>query len=193
MVFVVIAISAAAALIEFFTKQRAAVYLPYGIINPLLFLLPRILYMKNKRLRNRVAANWVRTIEFLVGVVIILNAFGSLWWHSLGFQYDRFLHFSSAFLALPAAVLVLLAFGFNKKKPTLIFSFIIIVFGLFMFEGLQYLIDAAFGMNLFSDANQSIKVDFWEDIFFGVAGASLALYFIEKNFNFFINKINGEK
>lgn len=118
-----------------------------------------------------------------------LNALSSLILHEMGFQYDRFLHFSDGFLAFIIAVLIFILFWALKKeqeinKNKIILSFIAIFTGIFFYELLQYSIDRLFGTQLFFDIKQSIEIDVREDIILSFLGlifsAIYVNYFFEK-------------
>ncbi len=172
MPYLILFITYGTVLIEWLTTQRGVVLIPYGIVNPLLAFIPRALYYST--LKGQVTRRWLSTLELLIVFMLLINAPASLWWHEMGFQYDRFLHFGAAFLAVP--ILVLLIGGFRRSlsaalRPTLILMFI----ALFAWEGFQYTSDILFGTQLFHDSVQSIQRDFTEDIIFGALGIITAL------------------
>lgn len=164
------------AIIELLTSQKMVVYLPYGLIVPLLILLPRIVYKYNKNVRRKFNIELVNNIDYLVLGLVLVCAPGSLWWHEMGFQYDRLLHFATNVLNVPLAILVIAGLGIEKRKKAFILATILVFAGLFLFEGFQYSMDAVFGTQLFHDAVQNINKDVFEDIIFGVLGGLVGLY-----------------
>jgi len=183
--------SVATVLIELFTKDRGIVLVSYGFVILLLILLPRFFYYFDKNIRKTVKIEWVKKIERFSFFIVILNAPASLILHKLGFQYDRFLHFSVAFFSLIIFLLLWLpVMKINgeeiKKRKLLIYLFLILFISLFLWEILQYNIDQIFGTKLFFDTEQEIKVDFWEDILFGTSGLIVALFYINYFFKRFL-------
>ena len=111
--------------------------------------------------------------------------------HDLGFEYDRFLHFSAAFFALIIFLLLWLpVMKINgeeiKKRKLLICLFLILFTSLFLWEILQYSIDQIFGTKLFFDTEQEIRIDFLEDILFGTCGLLIAVFYINYSFKKFL-------
>lgn len=183
------------AVIELLTVEspRMIVYLPYGLIVPLLILLPRIVYKFNSKINSRFSTKLVTEIELLLLGIIVASAPGSLWLHDMGIQYDRFLHFAVSFMSLPILILIFAAFGIEKRKKNLLITIPLLFLGLFAFEVYQYSVDVIFGTQLFYDAAQNIKIDVVEDIIFGIAGGLLGIYFYVYRLDIFKNLQNGGK
>lgn len=122
----------------------------------------------------------VKRLELFGALIIAFNAPGSLFLHAMGIQYDRVLHFVMGMIVIFAAVTILSAF-YEKpevnKKQILVWSGVIVLFGLFLFEWWQFTADRLFGSQLFFDTEQNIKTDFWEDILFGTTGLVTGLLF----------------
>ena len=192
MIIASLVVSIATFLIELFTRSRNIVLVSYGIIVPLLIFLPRFFYYFDAKIKEVVKYEWVEKIEYLSFFIIILNAPASLILHNLGFEYDRFLHFSVAFFSLIIFLLLWLSvMKINgeeiKKRKLLIYLFLILFVSLFLWEILQYNIDQIFGTKLFFDAKQEIKIDFFEDILFGICGLLVAVFYV----NFSLKKFLG--
>lgn len=175
MFFVSTTISIITAAVEFFTKGRMVIVVVYAFIAPVLLLSPRIILRLNSGIKNNVNGNWLKNMEHLGLIVLILNAPASLILHEMGFQYDRFLHFGAAFFLFLFFLLLYLPIKANKEKipgkRMAIFLILLLLFiGLFFWEGLQHGIDHVFATKFFYDAEQDIRVDFAEDIFFGFLG-----------------------
>lgn len=179
-------VCSATALIELIIKSRGVVFIPYGIVIPLFLLLPRFFYKFDKKVKQKVDKRWIRKIDFFSFFIVLVNAPGSLILHELNFQYDRFLHFSAAFFGLIVFFLLWLPVLKEAKKSILIQIFLISLFGLFLWEGIQYSIDQLVGSKLFFDPSQNIIVDFSEDIIFGITGLLLALLYINYYFKKFL-------
>jgi len=185
-------ISFFAALVEFLKGEKIIeIVIPYGFILPLLILLPRFIFTKNLKIKKVVKIDWVKYIERLWFFIMIFNTPGSLILHRLGWQYDRILHFALAFLSSFLVLLILLpVFKIKRwqieKKKIIILVFLIVFCGLFLWELFQYTIDQLFGTKLFFDVSQNIKVDFWEDIFFGFWGLIGAISYLQKKFEKFL-------
>lgn len=163
-----------------YIKADPAVWVAYGFLNPVLFLLPRITYELLPSVRKRLTAEWLKNIERVGLGVLLVNIPGSIYLHDLGIQYDRFLHFSAAFLVFFGAFL-LLSPVFTKlpekseKNKALAISSVATFIGLFGMELIQWSSDQLFGTRLFFDVTQRIQQDVTEDILFGFAGLLLAL------------------
>jgi len=178
-------------LIELFTRGQGIVLVSYGFVLLLLIFLPRFFYYFDAKIKEVVEKEWVKKIEYFSFFIIILNAPASLILHKLGFQYDRFLHFSAAFFALIIFLLLWLpVMRINgeeiKKRKLLICLFLILFVSLFLWEILQYSIDQIFGTKLFFDAEQEIKIDLLEDILFGICGLLVALLYVNYSFKKFL-------
>jgi len=183
--------SVATVLIEFFTKGRGIVLISYGFIILLLILLPRFFYYFDAKIKKTVKIEWVKKIEYFGFFIVILNAPASLIFHGLGFQYDRFLHFTAAFFSFIIFLLLWLpVMKINgeevKKRKLLFYLFAILFVSLFLWEILQYNIDQIFGTKLFFDANQEIKIDLLEDILFGTCGLLAAVIYVNYSFKKFL-------
>lgn len=187
MIVVSIALSFITALIEFIGRGETIIIVSYGLVVPFFLLLPRIVYTASAALRELANNQWLRRIEQISFVILLLNVPASLILHDLGFQYDRFLHFASGALVFALAVLIYLPIdkkifhGRISKTRVLTVALVVIFVGIFLWEGYQYAADMLFGTNLFSDAVQEINVDFWEDIVFGAIGILIAfIYFMRR-------------
>jgi hypothetical protein len=157
-----------------------AVWVAYGFINPLIFSAPRIGFFGSEVIRKRVTSEWLKNIERLGAVLLLINAPGSVYLHGLGIQYDRFLHFAAAALIYFIVLLLLSPFfrqvsSSDEKVKLLGFVFAVAFFGLFVWEGIQWSSDRLFGTQLFHDVVQPIVQDATEDILFGAAGLLLAM------------------
>ena len=183
--------SVATVLIELFTKDRGIVLVSYGFVILLLILLPRFFYYFDANIKKTVKKEWVKKLEYFGFFIVILNAPASLILHKLGFQYDRFLHFSAAFFAFIVFLLLWLpVMKINgeeiEKRKLLFYLFAILFVSLFLWEILQYNIDQIFGTKLFFDTEQEIKVDFLEDILFGTCGLLAAVIYVNYFFKRFL-------
>jgi hypothetical protein len=180
MIILSLVISISTALIGLIFQGVGIVFISYGFVIPLMLFLPRLFYL-DKQVKQVVKFKWVKKIEYYSFFLVLFNAFGSLILHDLGFQYDRFLHFIAGFLGSIIFLFIWLPvstkLNFNRF---LIFVFFLSIFGIFLWEGLQYSVDQLFGTKLFFDANQNIKVDFLEDVFFGSCGLILALFYAKR-------------
>lgn len=180
-----IALSLSVALFSFLTSKELVVIVPYGIVIPLLVLIPRFVIQKVVRTEGN---DWLKRSEAAAFLIVLCNAPASLFFHDMGFQYDRFLHFSMGVVLTPAALIMAMLF-FRKmekeisKKSALWLTAILAFIGLFAWEGFQYFLDLVFGTKLFYDSVQPIVVDFWEDIFFGFAGVLLGLWYSNRSFD----------
>ncbi len=171
-----------------FLQGDPAIWIPYAVINPLIFFLPRTVFSLAPSVRARLTQDWLNNMERVGIGILLINIPGSLYLHGLGIQYDRFLHLSAAFLGFYVAFLILSPI-FTKlpnkkdKAKALIISSLVTFIGLFVWEGVQFSSDKLFGTLLFHDIVQPIQRDFTEDIIFGFIGLvlALALFHYSKN------------
>lgn len=178
MVIVGIVISLIVSVYELFTQQRGIVWVAYGIINPLILLLPRVIYYHWREIRESIAIDTIKSVELFGTFIMAVNIPGSLFFHDIGVQYDRVIHFFTGVLIVLIASLIVALFyksPLDNKKHILKWSGMAVFLGLFLFELLQFTIDKTFGTHLFFDFKQSITVDFMEDILFGIGGLVLGL------------------
>ncbi len=177
-----LAMSFTAAIIELLSDKRMVVFLPYTLIVPILILIPRFIALTYKYLNKNIDRRLIEAMDLIALGMVTISVPASLWWHKMGFQYDRFLHFAIAAMALPLAIILMASFGWEKKvksrKGFLALTTILAAAGLFIFEGYQYSVDQIFGTSLFYDSKQHISVDFSEDIIFGVLGILFSLCFL---------------
>lgn len=191
MIIASLAVSIITVLIEFLTKGRNIIFISYGIVIPLLILLPRIFLKFDVKIRKTVKFEWVKKIEFFTFFIVLFNAPASLILHDLGFQYDRLLHFIVPFFSLMIFSLlwipVMKIKGKEiKKRRFLLYIFAVLFIGLFLWEALQYSIDQLFDTKLFFDAKQEIRTDFLEDIFFGICGLFAAVIYLNYSLKKFL-------
>lgn len=196
-IFIALIICFGAATFEFLSEGSLAVLIPYGLINPILILTPRFLIKRLLEKKGVTGTGWLVRAEALLLLVILFNALGSLFFHALGFQYDRFLHFMMGFVCVPSAVIYFSVFfriagrHASSKNKLLFVTFTSVFVALFAFEGLQFSLDTVFGSNLFSDAVQPIFIDFWEDIFFGFTGALLGTWYSSRIYDRIETEMRG--
>lgn len=183
MLIVSVFITLLTAAFELFNGHRGVVIIPYAMIVPLVLITPRALHA---RVFSAVTTQrWLRRMETIQLLILMLNAPASLWFHSWGFQYDRFLHFWVGVLCVPWAYLLFGAlrrrwfprYEFRFARFALVVSIIGIV-GVFAWELYQHTVDMLFGTRLFYDSKQPIEVDFWEDVIFGLMGMLGGLYLV---------------
>lgn len=178
-------ITAIVALIELLWRGVTAISVGYGIVTPVLLSIPLILFFVNENLQ-KTGAIIIKKLYFYFLLLILVNAPGSLILHKIGIQYDRILHFGVGFILLPALLLFyfliyqMLKIQTINHKRILKIAFLIVLVGLFFWEGYQYIIDQFFETALFFDVAQGIEIDFWEDIAFGTLGliSALIYYFL---------------
>jgi hypothetical protein len=186
MVFISIIVSFVTATIEFFIGRRLVVIVPYAFIVPILLLVPRVLAAKVSAIKNNGGRPWLLRVELLSFFVLVFNAPASLFFHKMGFQYDRFLHLAGGFLAFLIFLQLYAPFvpdGANSRKKKVLFISIVVVFlGNFLWEGLQHTIDDIFGTKLFFDVGQSANRDFLEDVIFGFLGTLAAVFYAVYSF-----------
>ena len=189
MIIIIILVSVSTAVVEFFVEGAlTVVFYSYAFIVPMIVLVPHVLYAASRRFRERISGDWLLWIDRLAFGVIIINIPGSIYFHDVGIQYDRFIHFGSAFGAFLIYMFLFIAFRhlFANRSINigriLGISFFVLFVGLFIWEGFQFRLDQLLGTRLFFDAAQSIEVDFWEDILFGFLGLVAALFYASHSF-----------
>jgi len=169
---------------------KPVVYWSYGLVNPALMLL---LYAasRHREMRRYCSASWLKLTSGVLTIIILLNAPGSVYLHDLGVQYDRFLHFTAAFVALLLLLILLTPLSARRhgtesldRKKLLQMTFLLLFLGLFLWEGLQWSIDQLFGTRLFFDSTQPIAIDATEDILFGFVGMLLGAVYVVKSKSF---------
>ncbi|MEX2013527.1 MAG: hypothetical protein WD897_01265 [Parcubacteria group bacterium] len=186
-------LSLATAALELNNSGRLIVVIPYGLLIPIFVLIPRFVMKKALESQGVRGEEWLKKMEGIIFLVILFNAPASLFFHSMGFQYDRFLHFAMGLASVPFFLISLLTYFrligkdvSNEKVLGFLFAFLFT--GLFVWEGLQFSLDQIFATNLFSDAIQPIIIDFWEDISFGLIGVLIGLVYSSR----FYDKIKSE-
>jgi len=108
--------------IELATDAQKIVMIPYGIIIPILVLLPRIsFYLNQKSIRN-LSEKWINIMDFLVFLMVIFNAPLSLFLHQQEYQYDRFLHTIVPFISFLLATLFLIPSKIFEDKALIFYK-----------------------------------------------------------------------
>jgi hypothetical protein len=169
-------VSFTAAILGLLVREDMYVFVSYAAVIPLLLSLPRIVY----RMGYTTPA-WLRYTELLGFLIVTTNAPGTIFFHEdlPGWQYDRLIHFVIGALVLPLGVCALIGLGKAKdfvktvRKVT-----IIMFFGLFLWEGHQWVNDKIFGTHMFYDYAQPLGQDFAEDIVFGAFGLMLSVRYM---------------
>lgn len=191
MLIIGVIISLLTSVYELFTQQRGVVWIIYGIVNPLLLLSPRIIYYRWSRIRKRITIALIKRIELLGALMIAVGIPGSLFFHDVGVQYDRFIHFSNGILLVFMASMIASTFyesHSDNKKHILKWSGIAVFIGFFLFELFQSYMDMIFGTHLFFDLKQDIVIDVTEDILFATFGLILGLFAIYHKFDSIFSK-----
>lgn len=194
MIIIIILVSVSTAVVDFFVEGTPTiVFYSYAFVVPLIVLVPHVLYVANRRFRERISESWLSWIDRFMFGVIIVNIPGSIYLHDAGIQYDRFIHFGSAFGSFLLFVFLFIAFCHSftnisiRAGRILGISFFALFIGLFLWEGFQFKLDQLIGTRLFFDEAQSIDVDFWEDILFGLLGLVAALFYANHSFKKFLS------
>lgn len=189
MIIIIILVSVSTAVVEFFVKGTpTVVFYSYAFIVPLIVLVPHVLYATSRRFSERISDGWLLWIDRLVFGVIIINIPGSIYFHEAGIQYDRFIHFGGAFGVFLISIFLFIAFRHSFANKSINIGrilgilFFVLFIGLFLWEGFQFKLDQLLGTRLFFDTAQSIEVDFWEDILFGLLGLITALFYANHSF-----------
>ncbi len=183
MIIFLLAISSITAIISLIIEgDMTIVFYSYGIVVPLLILVPNLVYRFHKATSNILGRKGIWFINLFMLTILLVNIPGSLYFHSAGIQYDRIIHFSAGLLIFLLVVMLrVLLLSKSKrlraKTQILTTSFIGVFVALFVWEGYQYSIDQIFGSKLFFDAAQSIYVDVTEDILYGLGGMIIALVY----------------
>ena len=73
MIIVGIVISLIVSVYELLTRQRGIVWIAYGILNPLILLLPRVIYYRWREIRKRATIDMVKRVELLGALAIALH------------------------------------------------------------------------------------------------------------------------
>ncbi|MFH1839397.1 MAG: hypothetical protein ABH820_03920, partial [Patescibacteria group bacterium] len=170
---IAIIISLITAIIAVFVNPKLVILIPYGVVVPLLVLLPRFVYSQSSKMREHVNKNWVTNMEMVCVFIILLNAPGSLWLHDTGIQYDRVIHYGAGFFVFFLLLMFYVSLKNieNGKKEKILLAILVVSFvGLFAWEGFQWFLDQNFGTKVFFDLKQSIELDVTEDILYGTLG-----------------------
>jgi hypothetical protein len=158
-------LSLGTALFEYWRGGEMVVIVSYGVIVPFLVIGAKFIFEKGRK------------FELLILFSIIFNAPASLFFHNIGFQYDRFLHFAMGLISA-----IFLALLLKKRSMPMYLIFSILFVGVFAWEGLQFSVDQIFGTKVFFDIVQPIEVDVLEDIVFGLSGVIVGLFYVNKSY-----------
>jgi len=194
MIIITILTSLIVAVVDYVVEGRMTIVVnSYGFVVPVLVLLPHIACTVSDKVATYISKEWLRRFDWYAFFIIAINIPGSIYFHDLGIQYDRFIHFGSVFFGTLLVLIFYLLIQIQIRKRhtlksyTLLFSLVFVFAGLFLWEAYQYTIDAVFGSKIFYDASQSIVLDVKEDILFGLAGLILAIAYINYSFTSFLS------
>jgi len=144
---------------------QLVLFVPYALINPV------ILFAVSALFKDR---HYKYTIELLSSLILFINVPGSVYFHSLGIQYDIPLHLFASFFAFEILAVALFT-KIKSRKALLITAFVLVVIGGILFEGVQKTSDILFGTKLFFDEVQYITTDIIVDLSMNTTGALLGL------------------
>jgi len=181
MIILSLLISISAGLFGWVFKGQAEIFSIYAIVVPFFLFLPRFFYL-DKQVRKVVSTVWIKELDYYAAFIVLLNAPGTLYLYEIDIQYDRLVHLVGAFLAF--IVFTMLWLPTVKRlnfKKLLAFSFFMCIFGLFLWEGVEYITDGFFNTKAFFDIGQDIVTDTTEDIFFGFFGLAFAFIYLSHN------------
>ena len=102
-------------MIEFFGRGKAVVFIPYAVVNPIVLLMPLILWRILPSLRSSLSGTWLKAVYRVNLALVMFNIPGSLWLHAMGIQYDRFLHLAAGLLT--TLLIALCAFAHRSEDP----------------------------------------------------------------------------
>ncbi len=180
----------AGAAVGLLLRAEPVVFVAYGIVNPGLIIAFSQM-IRHPKLKPYYSDAWKKIANQWLVIILLLNIPGSVYLHSLGIQYDRFLHYTAAFAALIAILIFfspIMALRFGTRHlnmwSMLRFAIVATFVGLFLWEGLQWSIDQVFGTQLFHDAVQPITQDATEDVLFGFLGMLTASFYVAKSKRF---------
>lgn len=148
--------------VVFWERADAYAAFTYGPLTTIL-LVAGVLYGVLRKHTRR----WHARVLWFSFAIVALNAPGSIHFHQVSGQYDRFLHFGVAFFAYLIVRAILDPRWEGKRRNV---SLVIAVAGLFLFEVWQWLGDQFFAAHSFLDRFQSLPRDVTEDILFGFLG-----------------------
>ena len=114
-------------------------------------------------------------LDILLSIGLLLSAFGTLWLYWLDFKYyDSILH-----LVFPAFI-TLISYDFLRaitkiKEPRVRWvGFYIVIFLIFLWEGLEFSSDLIFGLQ-----SQTSRLDTISDLVLGAIGSFIGLLYLE--------------
>ena len=140
--------------------NRPIIYIPYGLINPALFILLT---------RTNAFSPIRKKLELLGAFALLLNIPGTLYLHSLPIQYDIPLHFFIGWIVFEGLSLIFpILFKRKIGYPILVGT---VFLGGLLFEGFQNGLDILVGTNLATDLIQPKWLDFLFDITMNALGA----------------------
>ena len=173
------AVAYATALEQWFLMHDTYTTVSFALVIPTLLLVPRLLF----RL-GTVKDAWRATVERIGMYIVVLNAAGTAYFHTIApqYQYDRLLHFVCAFWSVPLVILLLVLFRnrLSNPKRIIVIACVTIFLGIFLWEGFQYFSDQVFRSRSFYDARQAINRDFIEDVIFGILGILASIPYVRK-------------
>lgn len=185
MIFATLAICYVAVILEILLNGNELVILiPYGILIPMAIFIPRLLQPLIRKY-YQLSRGWLSLTEKLIFYLVLINIPGSIFFHRIGVQYDRFIHLSAGVLCtliLFLILLPLLKIHEFKKLHILSILFILAMSSNFLWEMWQLTSDGVFGTQLFFDLAQSIQQDFSEDVSFAAIGIIISMFYLNNKY-----------
>ena len=172
--------------IIFLFKKQYFLGVVWTIITPLLLVIPKALYKLVKKDYNEKLLN---TFEMFALLLLITSVGHTLYFKSLGIDFDSFSHFFNLviYTLIFGILYYLIKTKITKKKVSvneiMTFSFIFtLILAVILWEKFQFYGDKLFGTKMFSDPIQDPYLDSFLDQIFGTIGTITGLIILYLEF-----------
>ena len=149
------------------------------MFSALAITLPYIIYQKTQ-LKEKYTIKLPLILESLISLSLILGWLGTLKFYKIGIGYDSFVHFSTSFLGVLMAFIILsVIFVKNRKTTLLIIIFLVVIFGGIFNEFFQKYGDRRWGTEMFGEIGQ--PNDTSRDLIYDTLGTFMGVFLVGFN------------
>ena len=159
------------------------------VLTILLIIFPQYLYSRSPRVRKNISQNLIDVLQLVIAFASFTNLLGSLYLYKLSpdCQYDLLIHFLNPILIFsmtPIWVIIFQQHFFRHINLafTLIGNFILVIFGSFLWEFYESLIDSLFTAATMFGQIGEVYLDTLSDLLADFAGGLVASLLVWKYF-----------
>ena len=148
-----------------------------SLVSAFIIILPALIFHSSEQKKKESLIN----LQLILSISLALNGLGSLGLFQLykvGFEFDKLVHFTVAFIATIALSYFLFNWYNLDFKKSIILSALLLIFAGLIWELLEFTTDLILGTKTFGIYGMDAERDTILDLVFDVLGAALAYLFL---------------